>query len=83
LLPLPPPPQSVPRLLLPQLLHRLGVVVPEEDMAGADTVEVGTVEVDTVEVDMAVLWPVDTVWVVATALVEAFTAGWVEASVAR
>jgi hypothetical protein len=61
---------------LPQLLHRL--VVEVVDMAGADTVEV-----DTVEVDMAVLWPVDTVWVVGTALVEAFTAGWVEASVAR
>jgi len=56
---------------LPQLLHRL--VVEVVDMAGADTVEV----------DMAVPWPVDTVWVVGTALVEAFTAGWVEASVAR
>jgi hypothetical protein len=64
------------RSLLPQLLHRLVVV--EVDMVEADTVEV-----DTVEVDMAVLWPVDTVWVVGTALVEAFTAGWEEASVAR
>jgi hypothetical protein len=73
LLPLPPPPQSVRRSLLPQRLHRLAEVVEEVDMAGADTVEV----------DMAVLWPVDTAWVVATALVEAFTAGWVEASVAR
>jgi hypothetical protein len=73
LLPLPPPPQSVPRSLLPQRLHRLAEVVEEVDLAGADTVEV----------DMAVLWPVDTAWVVATALVEAFTAGWVEASVAR
>ena len=64
----------MPRSLLPQLLHRLVVVVVVvEDMAGADTVGV----------DMAVLWPVDTVWVVGTALVEAFTAGWVEASVAR
>jgi hypothetical protein len=62
---------------LPQLLHRLAVVV-VVDMAGADTAGA-----DTVEVDMAVLWPVDTVWVVGTALVEAFTAGWVEASVAR
>ena len=68
LLPLPPPPQSVPRSLLPQLLHRLVVVAAVED---------------TVEVDMAVVWLVDTVWVVGTALVEAFTAGWVEASVAR
>ena len=49
-----------------------------EDMAEADTVEV-----DMAEVDTAVLWPVDTVWVVGTALPEAFTAGWVEASVAR
>ena len=53
-------------------------VVVVVDTAGADTVEV-----DMVEVDMAVLWPVDTVWVVGTALVEAFTAGWVEAPVAR
>jgi len=79
-LPLPPPPQSAPRSLLPQLLHRLVVVVAavevevEVDMAGADTVEVDMAGADTVEVDMAVLWPVDTVWV-GTALVEAFTAG--------
>jgi hypothetical protein len=66
---------------LPQLLHRL--VVEVVDMAGADTVEVDMAGADTVEVDMAVPWPVDTVWVVGTALVEAFTAGWVEASVAR
>jgi hypothetical protein len=39
--------------------------------------------VDMAGADMAVLWPGDTVWVVGTALVEAFTAGWVEASVAR
>jgi hypothetical protein len=65
---------------LPQLLHRLvGVVAVAVDMAEAADM----VEVDMAEVDMAVLWPVDTVWVVGTALVEAFTAGWVEASVAR
>jgi hypothetical protein len=65
---------------LPQLLHRLvGVVAVAVDMAEA----ADTVEVDMAEVDMAVLWPVDTVWVVGTALVEAFTAGWVEAPVAR
>ena len=74
----------MPRSLLPQLLHRLVVaVVVEADMAEADTAEVDMAEADTVEVDMAVLWPVDTVWVVGTALLEAFTAGWVEASVAR
>jgi hypothetical protein len=76
----------VPRSLLPQLLHRLVVVVAAAavDMAeAADTVEVDMAEVDMAEVDMAVLWPVDTVWVVGTALVEAFTAGWVEAPVAR
>jgi hypothetical protein len=72
---LPPPPQSVPWSLLPQLLHRLVVVV----AAAVDMAEAA----DMVEVDMAVLWPVDTVWVVGTALVEAFTAGWVEAAVAR
>jgi hypothetical protein len=77
---LPPPPQSVPWSLLPQLLHRLVVVVAAAvDMAEAADM----VEVDMAEVDMAVLWPVDTVWVVGTALVEAFTAGWVEAPVAR
>jgi hypothetical protein len=69
----------VPRSLLPQLLHRLVVVV----AAAGDMAEADTVEVDMAEVDMAVLWPVDTVWVVGTALVEAFTAGWVEAPVAR
>jgi hypothetical protein len=58
---------------LPRLSHRLVVVAVVVDMAGADTAEA----------DMAVVWPVDTVWVVGTALVEAFTAGWVEASVAR
>jgi hypothetical protein len=80
-----PPLQSVPRSLLPQLLHRLVVVAAAAvDMAeAADTVEVDMAEVDMAEVDMAVLWPVDTVWVVGTALVEAFTAGWVEAPVAR
>jgi hypothetical protein len=80
-----PPLQSVPRSLLPQLLHRLVVVAAAAvDMAeAADTVEVDMAEVDMAEVDMAVLWPVDTVWVVGTALVEAFTAGWVEASVVR
>ena len=67
----------MPQSLLPLLLLRLVVAV-VVDMAGADTVGV-----DTVVVDMAVLWPVDTVWVVGTALVEAFTAGWVEVSVAR
>ena len=62
----------MPQSLLPQLLHRLVlVVVVVVDMAGADTVGV----------DMAVLWPVDTAWVAGT--VEAFTAGWVEVSVAR
>jgi hypothetical protein len=54
-------------------LHRL-VVAAAVDMAEA---------ADTAEVDMAVLWPVDTVWVVGAALLEAFTAGWVEASVVR
>jgi hypothetical protein len=79
----------VPRSLLPQLLHRLVVAAAAVDMAeAADTVEadmaeVDMAEVDMAEVDMAVLWPVDTVWVVGTALVEAFTAGWVEAPVAR
>ena len=73
-----PPLQSVPRSLLPQLLHRLVLVVVAVDMAGADTVEV-----DMGGVDMAVLWPVATAWVAGTALVEAFTAGWVEVSVAR
>jgi len=76
LLPWPPAPQSLPRSRLPQLSHRLVLVVEveaEADMAGADTVEA----------DMAVLWPVDTVWVADTALVEAFTAEWVEAPVAR
>ena len=69
----------MPRSLLPQLLRRLVVVVVVVvDMAGADTVGV-----DMAGADMAVLWPGDTVWVVGTALVEAFTAGWVEASVAR
>jgi hypothetical protein len=79
-----PPLQSVPRSLLPQLLHRLVVAAAAVDMAeAADTVEADMAEVDMAEVDMAVLWPVDTVWVVGTALVEAFTAGWVEAPVAR
>ena len=68
----------MPQSLLPQLLHRLVlvvvvVVVVVVDMAGADTVGV----------DMAVLWPVATAWVAGTALLEAFTAGWVEVSVAR
>ena len=64
----------MPQSLLPQLLHRLVLVaVAVVDMAGADTVGV----------DMAVLWPVATAWVAGTALVEAFTAGWVEVSVAR
>ena len=64
----------MPQSLLPQLLHRLVLVaVVVVDMAGADTVGV----------DMAVLWPVATAWVAGTALVEAFTAGWVEVSVAR
>ena len=62
----------MPQSLLPQLLHRL-VLVAVEDMAVADTVGV----------DMAVLWPVATAWVAGTALLEAFTAGWVEVSVAR
>jgi len=52
----------------------------EGGTAEVDTAEAGTAEVDTAEVDMAALWPVDTVWVAGT---EAFTAGWVEASVAR
>jgi len=66
----------VPQSLLPQLLHRLVLVVVAVavvDMAAADTVGV----------DMAVLWPVATAWVAGTALLEAFTAGWVEVSVAR
>ena len=66
----------MPQSLLPQLLHRLVllvVAVAVVDMAAADTVGV----------DMAVLWPVATAWVAGTALVEAFTAGWVEVSVAR
>ena len=71
----------MPQSLLPQLLHRLVLVV--VDMAGADTVGVDTVGVDTAGVDMAVLWPVATAWVAGTALLEAFTAGWVEVSVAR
>jgi len=61
----------VPQSLLPQLLHRLVLVLVVVDMAGADTVGV----------DMALLWPVATAWVAGT--VEAFTAGWVEVSVAR
>jgi hypothetical protein len=74
----------VPRSLLPQLLHWLVVAVAAVDMAeAADTVEVDMAEADTAEVDMVGLWPVDTVWVVDTALVEAFTAVWVEAPVAR
>ena len=71
----------MPRSLLPQLLHRLVVVVAAAAVDMAEAAD--TVEVDMAEVDMAVLWPVDTVWVVGTALVEAFTAGWVEAPVAR
>ncbi len=66
----------MPQSLLPQLLHRLVLVVVAVavvDMAAADTVGV----------DMAVLWPVATAWVAGTALLEAFTAGWVEVSVAR
>ena len=66
----------MPQSLLPQLLHRLVllvVAVAVVDMAAADTVGV----------DMAVLWPVATAWVAGTALLEAFTAGWVEVSVAR
>jgi len=59
-------------------LRRLVAVVVVVDMAGADTVGG-----DMAGGDMAVLWPVDTLWGVGTALVEAFTAGWVEASVAR
>jgi hypothetical protein len=62
-------------------LHRLVLVV--GDTAEADTAEVDMAEVGMAEVDMAVLWPVDTVWVAGTALVEAFTAGSVEAPVAR
>jgi hypothetical protein len=64
---------------LPQLLHRLVAAA----AAAGDMAEADMVEADMAEVDMAVLWPVDTVWVVGTALLEAFTAGWVEASVVR
>ncbi|HEU4357342.1 MAG TPA: hypothetical protein VFR54_02715 [Xanthobacteraceae bacterium] len=71
----------MPRSLLPQLLHRLVVVAAAAAVDMAEAAD--TVEVDMAEVDMAVGWPVDTVWVVGTALVEAFTAGWVEAPVAR
>ena len=53
--PLPSPPQSVRRSLLPQLLHR-----PE---VAADT---AAVAVDTVAVDTAAGWVVDMGWVVVT-----------------
>jgi hypothetical protein len=82
--PLPSPPQSVRRSLLPQLLHRPAVAVDTAAVA-VDTaaVAVDTVAVDTVAVDTAAVWVVDTgwvvvtVWVVDTALVWVVDAVWV------
>jgi hypothetical protein len=64
---------------LRRLLHRPAAV--EVEVAVEDTAVEVAVE-DTAVEDTALLWVVE-VWVAVTALVEAFMAGWAEASVAR
>jgi hypothetical protein len=66
------------RSLLRRLLHRPAAV--EVEVAVEDTAVEDTAVEDTAAEDTALLWVVE-VWV--TALVEAFMAGWAEASVAR
>jgi hypothetical protein len=65
---------------LRRLLHRPAAV--EVEVAVEDTAVEDTAVEDTAVEDTALLWVVE-VWVAVTALVEAFMAGWAEASVAR